>query len=74
MDIVEETILNISAVPKHFNKLWFTGICKDTINKALERFKHEPTDGSLNAYCMARARACRDIRHSKKSSWRNSSS
>ena len=35
------------------------------------RFKREPTEGNLNAYRIARAKARRDIRHSKKTSWRN---
>ena len=73
-DIAEETIPKTSAVPKRFNKPWFSGICKDAIkerNRALERFKREPTEGNLNAYRIARAKARRDIRHSKKISWRN---
>ena len=40
-------------------------------NRALERFKREPTEGNLNAYRIARAKARRDIRHSKRTSWRN---
>ena len=40
-------------------------------NRALERFTREPTEGNLNAYRIARAKARRDIRHSKKTSWRN---
>ena len=73
-DIAEETIPKTSAVPKRFNKPWFSDICKDAIkerNRALERFKREPTEGNLNAYRIARAKARRDIRHSKKTSWRN---
>ena len=69
-DIAEETIPKTSAEPKRFNKPWFSDICKDAIkecNRALERFKPEPTDGNLNA----KAKARRDIRHSKKTSWRN---
>ena len=49
-------------------------ICKDAIkerNWVLERLKHEPTKSNLNAYCIARAKARRDIRQSKKTSWRN---
>ena len=67
-DIAEETIPKTSAVPKRFNKLWFSDICKDAIK---ERFKREPTEGNLNAYRIARAKARRDIRHSKKTYWRN---
>ena len=73
-DIAEETIPKTSAVPKRFNKPWFSDICKDAIkerNRALERFKLEPTEGNLNTYRIARAKARRDIRHSKKTSWRN---
>ena len=73
-DIAEETIPKTSAVPKRFNKPWFSDICKDAIkerNRALERFKLEPTEDNLNAYHIARAKARRDVRLSKKTSWRN---
>ena len=73
-DIAEETIPKTSAVPKRSNKSWFSDICKDAIkerNRALERFKREPTEGNLNAYHIARAKARRDVRLSKKTSWRN---
>ena len=63
-DIAEETIPKTSAVPKRFNKPWFSDICKDAIkerNRALERFKREPTEGNLNDYRVARARARRDV-------------
>ena len=73
-DIAEETIPKTSAVPKRFNKPWFSDICKDVIkerNRALERFKREPTEGNLNSYRIVRAKARRDIRHSTKTSWKN---
>ena len=73
-DIAEETIPKTSAVPKHFNKPWLSDICKDAIkvcNRALKKFKCEPTEDNLNAYHIARAKACRDIQYSKKTSWRN---
>ena len=73
-DIAEETIRKTSEVPKRSNKPLFSDICKDAIkerNRALERFKLEPTEGNLNTYRIARAKARRDIRHSKKTSWRN---
>ena len=63
-DIAEETIPKISAVPKRFNKPWFSDICKDGIkerNRVLERFKRKPTESNLNAYRIARAKARRDI-------------
>ena len=73
-DIAEETIPKISAVPKRFNKPWFSDICKDAINErnsALERSKREPTEGNLNDYRVTRAKARRDVILSKKTSWRN---
>ena len=66
-DIAEQTVPKTSAVPKRFNKPWFSETCKYAIkeqNRALERFKREPTKGNLNAYR-------RNIRQSKKTSWRN---
>ena len=73
-DIEEKTISKTSAVPKRFNKPWFTNICKDAIkerNRALERFKREPTGGNLDAYRIAGAKARRNIRHSNETFWRN---
>ena len=58
-DIAEETIPKTSTVPKRFNKPWFSDSCKDAIkerNRALERFKREPTEGNLNSYRIARAK------------------
>ena len=64
-DIADETVPNTSVVPKRSIKLWFSDICnKDAIkerHRAHERFKHEPTEGNLNAYHIAIA-----IQHSKK--------
>ena len=60
-DIAEETIPKILAVPKRFNKPWYTDTCKNPIkecNTVIERFKHELTKGKLNAYHIARAKAC----------------
>ena len=73
-DIAEETIPKTSAVPIRFNKPWFSELCKNAVkdrNRAIERFKREPTEGNLNTYRIDRAKAGRDIRHSKKTSWRN---
>ena len=72
-DIAEEIILKTTTVPKRFNKLRFSDICKDAIkerNGALKRFKRESTKGNLNAYRIARAKALRYIQHSKKTYWR----
>ena len=58
-DIAEETIPKTSAVPKRFNKPWFSDICTDAIkerNMALDMFKRDPTEGNLNAYRIARAK------------------
>ena len=60
-DIVEETILKTSAVPKHSINHGFLTFA----NRALERFKHEPTEVNLNAYRIARANARRDVRLSQ---------
>ena len=73
-DIAEETLPKTSAVPKRFNKPWFSDLCTNAIkdrNRALERFKREPTEGNLKAYRIARAKTRRNIRHSKKTSWRH---
>ena len=70
-DIAEETI---PKYQKRFNKPWFSHICKDAIkerNRALERFKREPTEGNMNVYRIAKAKASRDVRLSKATSWRN---
>ena len=69
-DIAEETIPKTSAVPKRFSKPLFSKICKEC-NRVLARFNHEPTEGNLNAYRISRAKARRDVRLSKKTSWRN---
>ena len=70
----KEIIPKPSVVPKRFNKPWFTYTCIDVIkerNRAFERFEREPIEGNLNAYRIARVKACRNIRHSKKIYWRN---
>ena len=73
-DNAEEIIPKTSTVPKRFYKPWFSDLCRNAIKEissAPERFKREPTEDFLNAYSIARAKAPRDIRHSKKTSWRN---
>ena len=42
-----------------------------TPNTCDEERETEPTEGNLNAYRIARAKARRDVRLSKKISWRN---
>ena len=69
-DIAQETIPKTSAVPKRFSKPWFSDICKDAI-KERNRFKREPTEGNLIVYRIAKAKASRNIRHSKIIYWRN---
>ena len=59
---------------KDIAEVIISDICKDATkehNRALKRFKRGPTEGNLNAYRIARAKACRDVRLSKKTSWRN---
>ena len=73
-DIADETIPKTSAVPKRFNKPWFNNKCKNALqdrNRVLERFKREPTKDNLDSYRIARAKVRREIRQSKRSSWRN---
>jgi len=73
-DIADETVPKTSAVPKRVRKPWFNDTVKNVIkerNRVLERFKREPTRDNLNDYKIARAKARREIRQSKKSSWRN---
>ena len=72
--ISEEPIPKTSAVPKWFNKPWFSNIYRDALKeqiRALKRFKRDPSEDNLNAYHIARAKARRDIQHSKKTSWWN---
>ena len=64
-DDAEKAIPKTSAVPK----LWFSDTCKDAIkecNKAHDKFKREPSEGNMNAYRIARAKDCRDIRQSER--------
>jgi len=73
-DIADETIPKTSATPKRIRKPWFNDTVKTVIkerNRVLERFKREPTKDNLNSFKIARAKARREIRQSKKSSWRN---
>ena len=63
-DIAEKIIPKTSAITIRFNKPWFSETCKDAIkerNRALERFKRQPTEGNLNAHRIARTKAHRDI-------------
>ena len=57
-DITEKTIPMTLAVPKRFNKPWFSETCIYAMKeryKVLEKFKREPTEDNLNAYRIARA-------------------
>ena len=68
LDVVGETIPKTLTIPN------ISDICKDANKKrarALDRFKREPTEGKLNACRIARDKARKDIRDSKKASWRN---
>ena len=70
-DTAEEAIRQYQ---RRFNKLWFYDICKDAIKE-----RTSPSRGSnvnqpccnLNAYRIPTAKARRDIRRSRKTSWRN---
>ena len=68
LDVVGETIPKTLTIPN------ISDICKDANKKrarALDRFKREPTEGTLNACRIVRDKARKDIRDSKKASWRN---
>ena len=72
--ILKAIAKTLQEVPKCFNKPWITDTCKDATkegNRAHERFKREPTGSNLDVYRVARAEARRDIRHRKKTLWRN---
>lgn len=72
--IADVTIPKTSAVPKRARKPWFNTNLKRLLNernRALARFKREPTQENLSAYKIAKAKARRETRRSKRSSWRN---
>ena len=59
-EIAEQTIPKTLSMAKRFSKPWFSDTCKETIkqrNRAIKRFKREPTEDNLNAYRIARAKA-----------------
>ena len=55
-------------------KPWFNDECKKAIRlrkAALRKFNNQPTRGNLNYFKIHRARARRDIKQAKRTSWRN---
>ena len=51
---------------RQYQNIWINHGFLIFVKSAPERFKREPIEGNLNTYRIAR-----DIRHSKKTSWRN---
>ena len=69
-DIAQKIIPTTLEEPKP----WFNDNCKDVTkkdNRALERMKPKTTEDNTNAYRIAKAKARRDILHSKETIWRN---
>ena len=69
----EKSIPRTSTNPKHPNKPWFNDNCKKAIEErksALRQFNLRPTQENLSKFKIARARARRSIKQSKRASWR----
>ena len=69
----EKWIPRTSANPKHPNKPWFNDDCKKAIaerKSVLRQFNLRPTQGNLSKFKIARAKARRTIKQSKRASWR----
>jgi ribonuclease HI len=72
--IASQTIPKSSTIPKNLRKPWFTTGCRTAVGerrKALHKFKTEPTQANLAAYRLARAKARRIIKDSKRKSWKD---
>ena len=71
--IASETIPKSSTSSKHLNKPWFNEDCTKAVkerNNALHKFTVEPTQVNLAKYKLARAKARRVVKESKRSSWK----
>ena len=68
-----KSIPQTSTNPKHPNKPWFNDDCKKAISKrrsVLRQFNLRPTQENLSKFKIARAKARRTIKQSKRASWR----
>ena len=69
----EKSIPRTSTNPKHPNKPWFNDDCKKAIaerKSVLRQFNLRPTHENLTKFKIARAKARRAIKQSKRMSWR----
>ena len=69
----EKSIPRTSTDPKHPNKPWFNNDCKKAIGErksVLRQFNLRPTQENLLNFKIARAKARRTIKQSKRASWR----
>ena len=69
----EKSIPGTSTNPKHPNKLWFNDDCREAIKErksVLRQFNLRPTQDNLSMFKIARAKARRTIKRSKRASWR----
>jgi ribonuclease HI len=72
-DIASKCIPKTSSTPKRAHKPWFDEKCKEAVKErksALNTFKTKPTSENLNKFRIARARARRTMKQSKKTSWK----
>ena len=69
----EKSIPRTSTNPKHPNKHWFNDDCRKAIKErksVLRQFNLRPTQDNLSKFKIARAKARRTIKRSKRASWR----
>ena len=69
----EKSIPRTSINPKHPNTPWFNDDCKKAIaerKSVLRQFNLRPTQENLSKFKIARAKARRTIKQSKRASWR----
>ena len=69
----KKSIPRTSTNPKHPNKPWFNNECKQAIEERrsiLRQFNLRPTRENLSKFKIARAKARRTIKQSKRASWR----
>ena len=71
-NISKLTIPISTGIGRKVCKSWFNDNCKQSIRdrkKALRIFKQHPTQDNLSSFRVARAKARRNVRQSKKESW-----
>ena len=71
--VAEKSIPRTSASPRHSSKRWFNEDCKKAIaerKRIFRNFSLRPTQENLSKFKIARAKARRTIKQSKRRSWR----